>query len=40
VIVDEYQEGPDIDKIDGVPDLIELLYSEEDIDQYTTYPNP
>ena len=40
VIVDEYQEGPDIDKIDGVPDLIELLYSDEDIDQYVTYPNP
>lgn len=38
LVLDDYQEIDGLGEIDGTPDVIELLYTEEDVDQYVTYP--
>ena len=38
VILEDYQEVDGLEEIDGVPDIISLLYTEEGVDQYVTYP--
>ena len=40
VILEDYQEVDGLEEIDGVPDIISLLYTEEGVDQYVTYPEP
>jgi len=40
LIVDEYQQGVEISEIDGKPNIVELLYTEEMVNQYITSPKP
>ena len=39
VVVNDYQESIPVTEIDGKPNIIDLLYTEEGIDQYPAYPS-
>ena len=38
-LIDELQEDVEVDEYDGKRDAIALLYTEDGIDQYVTYPS-
>lgn len=40
LIVDSYQDDVPITKIDGKPNLVDLLYTDDGINQYENYPSP
>ena len=38
LVVDDYQESVPTTEIDGKPNIIDLLYTEEGVDQYPSFP--